>query len=106
MKIFLRTLMLVGSLAACSTATVPPAAAQQKAPSAPALAVAPLAGQRVPVLPFTLITADPSIEATLPADRVVRLAWADSIMAEVLLERGGEEAIPATSRHRPRGSDR
>jgi hypothetical protein len=102
-----KLLALLGPLAACSTATVPPAAAQQKVPSAPALAVAPLAGQRVPVLPFTLLTADASIEATLPVDRVARLAWADSIMAEVLLERGPEVSwvlppeLRATARRAP-----
>jgi hypothetical protein len=86
-KSIVRTLALAGSLAACSTASVPPAAAQKPQP---ALAVAPLAGQRVPVLPLTLLTADPGVEATLPADRVARLAWADSIISDVLLERGPE----------------
>jgi hypothetical protein len=105
-KNILRTLALAGSLAACSTATVPPAAAQKPA-AAPALAVAPLAGQRVPVLPFTLLTADPAIEATLPAERVARLAWADSIMADVLMERGPEVTwvlpaeLRATARRAP-----
>lgn len=86
----LRTLALTLSLAACSTAAVPPAVAQQKAPAAPALAVAPLAGQRVPVLPLTLMTVDPSLEASLPTDRVARLAWADSVIADVLMSRGPE----------------
>lgn len=91
---------MVGALAACSTASVPPATAQQKVPAAPALAVAPLAGQRVPVLPFTLITVDASIEAQLPADRVARLGWADSILADVLLSRGPEVSwvLPAELR--------
>ena len=107
MKSSLRLLALLGSLAACSTATVPPAEAQQKPAPSPALAVAPLAGQRVPVLPFTLITVDPSIEASLPADRVARLGWADSIMADVLLERGPEvtwvfpDELRATARRAP-----
>lgn len=107
MKILLRTLALLGSLAACSTAAVPPVEAQQKAPPAPALAIAPLAGQRVPVLPLTLMTVDSSLEASLPADRVARLGWADSIMAEVLLERGPEVTwilpaeLRATARRAP-----
>lgn len=106
MKSLIRSLALAASLAACSTASVPPVEAQKPAP-APALAVAPIAGQRVPVLPLTLLTADSAIEATLPPDRISRLAWADSIMAEVLMERGPEVTwvlpaeLRATARRAP-----
>jgi hypothetical protein len=78
------------ALGACSTASVPPVEAQRDPEPAPALAVAPLAGQRVPVLPFTLITVDTAIEDQLPADRVARMGWADSVLADVLLSRGPE----------------
>lgn len=100
MNISLRILALALLLAACSTGTVPPVVAQQKPAPAPALAVAPLAGQRVPVLPFTLITVDASIEDQLPADRVARLGWVDSLMADVLMSRGPEVSwvLPAELR--------
>jgi hypothetical protein len=80
--------LAVAALAACS-ANPRPAPAQRAAP-APALAVAPLAGQRVPVLPLTLITADGLAADALPAGREARLAWADSVVAEVLRERAPE----------------
>ncbi len=88
-----RPLVLLLALAACSTAAVPPAEAQREADEAaptPALAVAPLAGQRVPVLPLTLLAADSPIDEQLAGDRVARLAWADSLIGDVLQSRGPE----------------
>ncbi|HET9134054.1 MAG TPA: hypothetical protein VFN90_07110 [Gemmatimonadales bacterium] len=71
---------------------VPAAAlsAQSGAAPAPALAVQPLAGQRVPVLPVTFLTADAPIDELLPGGRVAQLAWADSILGEALQMRGPE----------------
>jgi hypothetical protein len=80
--------LAVAALAACS-ANPEPAPAQRAVP-APALAIAPLAGQRVPVLPLTLITTDGLAADALPAGREARLAWADSLVAEVLRERAPE----------------
>lgn len=76
---------LLGS--ACATA---PATAQDQPEPAQGLALAPMAGQRVPVLPITLLVADAPADEFLPADRVARLHWADSLVAAVLLERGPE----------------
>ena len=89
-KSLLRLPFPVLLLAACSTAAVPPAAAQREAAPAPALAVAPLAGQRVPVLPITLVSAESPIDEQLPGDRLARLAWADSLLGDILLSRGPE----------------
>lgn len=93
MTISLRPLSLLLVLAACSTAAVPPAGNQREtsdAPPAPALAVAPLAGQRVPVLPLTLLSVDPPIDEQLAGDRIERLGWADSLIGDVLQSRGPE----------------
>ncbi|MES1259118.1 MAG: hypothetical protein ABUL71_00890 [Gemmatimonadota bacterium] len=71
-----------------------PASAQgtpkgQKPLPAPALLLAPLSGQPIPVLPLTYIVSDSGI-AGLPAARVAQLAWVDSVLAEVLQARGPE----------------
>lgn len=97
-----RSLLAAALLAACS-ATPPPAPAQRPA-AAPALQVAPLAGQRVPVLPITLITADGLPDGTLPAGREARLHWADSLLGELLLERAPEVTwvLPAELRQAAR----
>jgi hypothetical protein len=79
--------LLILSGSACAPAADPP---QPEPAPAPALALAPMAGQRVPVLPITLLVAEPSVDEFLPADRVARLRWADSLVAEVLLARGPE----------------
>jgi len=55
-----------------------------------ALLTVPLAGQVVPVMPFTLVAGDGLPEGTLPADRAARALWADSLLAEVLLDRAPE----------------
>jgi hypothetical protein len=85
-----RPLLFLLALAACSTAAVPPVEAQREQSPAPALAVAPLAGQRVPVLPVTLLSVEPPIDEQLPGDRAERLEWADRIVADVLMSRGPE----------------
>lgn len=93
---------LFGSACAPAAAT-----AQDQPEPAPALALAPIAGQRVPVLPITLLVADAPADEFLPADRVARLHWADSLVAEVLLSRGPEvtwvlpEELRRTARRAP-----
>ena len=85
-----RPLLFLLALAACSTAAVPPVEALRDQAPAPALAVAPLAGQRVPVLPLTLLSVEAPIDEQLPGERAERLEWADRIIADVLLSRGPE----------------
>lgn len=68
----------------------PAAAVSAQSGAAPALAVQPLAGQKVPVLPVTFLTADAPIDELLPGGRVAQLAWADSILGEALQMRGPE----------------
>lgn len=65
------------------------APAQEPKP-APALLLAPLAGQPIPVLPITYVVADSGTSPMLPAGLRPRLAWADSLVGEVLLGRGPE----------------
>jgi hypothetical protein len=76
---------LAGALLLAPVAVV---SAQSRA--APALAVQPLAGQKVPVLPVTFLTADAPIDEQLPGGRAAQLAWADSILGEALQMRGPE----------------
>jgi hypothetical protein len=66
---------------------------------APALLLAPIAGQPIPVLPITVVTADSGIPG-LPSTRVAQLAWADSVVAEALQARGPEATwvLPAELR--------
>lgn len=89
------TLRLAGALL-----LAPAAAASAQSGAAPALAVQPLAGQKVPVLPVTFLTAAAPIDELLPGGRVAQLAWADSILGEALQMRGPEVAwiLPAELR--------
>lgn len=66
--------------------------AQGKKPEpASALLVSAIAGQSVPVLPLTYLVVNDSVhDAAIPAGRVARLAWADSILAEAILARAPE----------------
>lgn len=57
---------------------------------ASALLIAPLAGQRIPVLPLTYLSAGAPIDEMLPAGRVAQLVWADSLLGEMLMARGPE----------------
>ena len=52
----------------------PAAAVSAQSGAAPALAVQPLAGQKVPVLPVTFLTADAPIDELLPGGRAAQLA--------------------------------
>ncbi|MES2124128.1 MAG: hypothetical protein V4503_05510 [Gemmatimonadota bacterium] len=68
------------------------ATAQQTRPATPppALLIAPLAGQAIPVLPITYLVSDSFAPEGLPADNAARLAWADSIVGAALQARGPE----------------
>jgi hypothetical protein len=57
---------------------------------APALALAPLAGQSIPVVPTTLVVVAPGSEnpADYPATRTARVHWADSVLFDALDTRG------------------
>jgi hypothetical protein len=91
-------------LLVCALLAAAPLAAQK---DAPALAVAPLAGQPIPVLPLSYLSADTAVEELLPAGREAQLAWADSIIGEMLSRRGPEvewvlpEALRAVARRAP-----
>lgn len=81
------------ALVACATAATPavaPLPAQEKPAPAPALSVAPLAGQRIPVIPVSYLVAEPPVDSFLAADRTARLRWADTLIGEVLAARGPE----------------
>ncbi|MGH7583070.1 MAG: hypothetical protein ACREL5_07595 [Gemmatimonadales bacterium] len=56
---------------------------------APALLLAPLAGQPIAVLPAEFVMVDSGI-AGVPESRAGRLAWADSVFGEELQARGPE----------------
>lgn len=83
---------LLIALAAGTLACAPAVqATAQKNQHVVALRTAPLAGQPIPVLPFAMVVADTGTPPDLlPADRAARLRWADSLLAEVLLDRGPE----------------
>jgi hypothetical protein len=57
---------------------------------APALLLAPLAGQPIAVLPVTFLVSEGARPPGLPATRAAQLAWADSIVAEGLQAHGPE----------------
>lgn len=75
---------------ACAGSNPAPNTEPTRPAPAPALAVAPLAGQRIPVLPLTFLVAEAPADEFLPPDRVSRLRWADSLIGEMLLEHGPE----------------
>lgn len=79
---------------------VPATVVSAQSGAAPALAVQPLAGQAVPVLPVTFLMADAPLKAQLPGSRAAQLAWADSLLGEALQLRGPEVewVLPATLR--------
>lgn len=63
----------------------------QKAPVAEPLMTAALAGAPVIVPPLTMVIVEPGVAAgLLPADRLGLLAWADSVVAELMVERAPE----------------
>ncbi|HEY4319829.1 MAG TPA: hypothetical protein VGM77_01520 [Gemmatimonadales bacterium] len=69
-----------------------------KALPAPALMLAPIVGQPIPILPIAYVVADTGIP--MPATRLAQLAWADSIIDDALEARGPEAnwLVPADLR--------
>jgi hypothetical protein len=86
----LPTILLLSACATTAGPVVAPLPAQEDLAPAPALSVAPLAGQRIPVLPVSYLLAESPIDSFLVADRTARLRWADSLIGEVLQARGPE----------------
>lgn len=63
----------------------------QKVPAAEPLMTAALAGAPVIVPPLTMVIVEPGVAAgLLPADRLGLLAWADSVVAGLMVERAPE----------------
>jgi hypothetical protein len=62
----------------------------QDTPEVSGLALAPMAGQRVPVLPVTVLLAQAPADEMVPGGREARLRWADSLVGEALLDHGPE----------------
>ena len=77
-----------------SPASAPAPAEAQQSKATHGLAVAPLAGQPVSVLPITMVLADPAVAADSGfapyRDRRAALARTDSLIAETLQSRGPE----------------
>jgi hypothetical protein len=86
MRIRTLPLAMLTFTAACAPAVV--ATAQDQ--PAPSLAVSPLAGQRIPLLPVSYLVAEPAVDSLLASDRTARMAWADSILAQAFTSRGPE----------------
>jgi hypothetical protein len=81
------TALLMMSGTACGGSAQRQPATPKPRPS-PALLLAPLTGQPIPVLPLTYVVADTGLG--LPTDRVARLTWADSVLADALQAHGPE----------------
>ena len=66
---------------------------------APALLLAPLAGQPIAVLPASFVISDGAVPG-IPAARLAQLAWVDSVLGEALQARGPEATwlLPAALR--------
>ena len=73
-----------GSCASAQAGPKPP-----KPLPAPALLLAPLAGQPIAVLPASYVISDATV-AGMPATRLAQLAWVDSVVGEALQTRGPE----------------
>ncbi len=82
------TAVVLLSSTACGGAAPKPADAAKPRP-VPALLLSPLTGQPIPVLPLAYIVADTGL-AGMPTERVARLMWADSVLADALQARGPE----------------
>lgn len=77
-------------LLACGGRTSAENASQPAPPSVPArsLYTSPLAGEKVSVLPLTMILAEPPLNAASPfLDRITALRWADSLLRYALENR-------------------
>jgi hypothetical protein len=80
----LMTVVVGGSCARAQSAPKTP-----KPLPAPALLLAPLAGQPIAVLPATYIITDGAVTG-VPVGRAAQLAWVDSVVGEALQARGPE----------------
>jgi len=87
----LRTVSTVlAVLAVLTDPTVAQKPAKPKVPAIP-LAVAGLAGQGVAVLPLTMVVGAPGVPGTSgPKARAALILWADSLLADILVERAPE----------------
>jgi hypothetical protein len=85
----LAPLLLLAAIA-CGNRSTAQNAGQAPAPAVPARALftAPLAGEKVAVLPMTMVIAEPPLSAEAPfIDRVTALRWADSLVKYALENR-------------------
>ena len=71
----------------CGRAQTSPRPAKPR--PAPALLLAPLAGQPITILPATYVVSTGDVPG-LPATRLAQLAWVDSVVGEALQARGPE----------------
>lgn len=78
------------ALAAALPFALPLAAQGGKERAAPALLVASLAGQPIPLLPVTFVSVDSGSAEGVPEALAARLAWADSVVAEQFQARAPE----------------
>lgn len=76
--------LLLFALPACA------ARAQQKPEPPSPLATAGLAGQTVTVLPLTMVVTDPRLPGGGSQQRAATIAWADSLLGDMLKERAPE----------------
>ena len=83
--------VLLFALPACA------ARAQQKPDLPTPLATEGLAGQSVTVLPLTMAVTDPRLPGSGPATRAATIAWADSLIADMLCHRSSDDAGPAAN---------
>jgi hypothetical protein len=90
-------IILTAVAGGCARAQTPPKTPKPLA--APALLLAPLAGQPVAVLPATFVISDGNVTG-IPAGRAAQLAWVDSVLGEALQTRGPEATwmLPAEVR--------
>jgi hypothetical protein len=96
-----RVALFVLVLLAAGGSALPAQGSPAKPPKplpAPALMLAPIVGQPIPILPIAYVVADTGI--AMPATRVAQLAWADSMIDEQLEARGSEAnwLVPADLR--------
>lgn len=81
--------IVVTSIASAGCASAHKAPEPPKPLPAPALLLAPLAGQPIAILPASFVIRDGEVPG-IPAGRAAELAWVDSLVGEALQERGPE----------------
>ncbi len=80
--------LVLALLSGCASSRAPGAGTPRERP-APALVLAPLAGQSLPLLPLTYLVA-PAGLAGVPDEQTARLRWADALLEAGLIQRGPE----------------